>query len=294
MTSHDARKPVVVGVARSVAAGRALDWAADAAASRRLPLRLVHAQEWPMGAAPKDRHDSREHLWATHFRASGQTLLDSQRERAEERHAGLEIAVELTDGRPSHVLREAAEHASLLVIGAHRASGPGEAFTFASIGQTLVGHPPCPVVLAFGSAAAEEAPGPVVVGADGSAASAPAVAFAFEEAALWGVPLRAVQVRRPSHGEWPEDVGESLADTSEGLFGWREKYPEVPVQRDVLLGHPAAKLAGAATGARCLVVGSRGHGGFRGMILGSVSRTLVHLAPCPLVVVPGQPATHLG
>ena len=247
-----------------------------------------------MGAAPKDRHDSREHVWATHFRASGQTLLETHREWAEERHPGLEITVELADGRPSHVLREAAEHASLLVVGAHRASGPGEAFTFAGIGQSLVGHPPCPVALAFEPAHTQGAAGPVVVGADGSAASAPAVAFAFEEAALCGVPLSAVQVRRPSHGDWPEDVAESLADTSEVLFGWREKYPEVPVHREVLLGHPPAKLAGAATGARCLVVGSRGHGGFRGMILGSVSRSLMHLAPCPLVVVPREPATQAG
>ncbi|MEV0374064.1 universal stress protein [Streptomyces sp. NPDC050636] len=292
MTSHDARKPVVVGVSRSVAARSALDWAADAAARRGLPLHLIHAQEWPTGAAPKDLHDSREHLWATHFRATGQTLLDSHRGWAEDRRTGLEITVEVVDGRPAHVLREAAEHAALLVVGAHRASGPGEAFTFGGVGPSLVGHPPCPVALVFEPERGGEESGPVVVGADGSVASAPAVAFAFEEAALCGVPLRAVLVRRPSRGDWPEDNGDPLSEASGLLFGRGEKYPEVQVQREVLIGRPPGKLAGAAAGAHCLVVGSRGHGGFRGMVLGSVSRTLVHLAPCPLVVVPGEPATH--
>ncbi|UQA90955.1 universal stress protein [Streptomyces halobius] len=287
MTSHDVRRPVVVGVSRSVAARGALDWAADAADRRRLPLRLIHAQEWPAGAAPKDAHESREHLWATHFRAAGQSLLETHRDWAEARHAGLEITMELADGRPSHVLREAAEHAAVLVVGARRAVEPGEVLTFGGVGAALVGHPPCPVVLAFEPVESGEGSGPVVVGVDGSAASAAAVAFAFEEADLWGVPLRAVQVRRPSHGEWPEHAGQSLSDASVVLFGWHEKYPEVHVEREVLMGgQPSAKLAGAATGARCLVVGARGHGGFRGMILGSTSRTLVQLAPCPLMVVP--------
>ncbi|MGG7569335.1 universal stress protein [Streptomyces sirii] len=288
MSSHDVYEPVVVGVSRSATAQRAVDWAADAAARRGRPLCLVHAQEWPAGAAPKDRHDSPDQAWASHFRATGQSLLEDFRESTAERVPGLEIITRVVDGRPAAVLRDVAEDAFLLVIGAHRVSGPGEAFTFGGAGPALVGHPPCPVVLALEPTHADAPSGPVMVGVDGSAASAPAVSFAFEEAAACGAELLAVQVRRPRYGDWPEDLQESYIDISEALAGWPEKYPQVAVRHEVLMGSPAVKLAEAAADARCLVVGSRGVGGFRGMVLGSTSRTLSHLAPGPLVVVPRE------
>ncbi|MCW7986979.1 hypothetical protein XF35_17275 [Streptomyces platensis subsp. clarensis] len=290
MTSYDVHKPVAVGVSRATTARSAVEWAADAAARRGVPLCLVHAQEWPAGAAPKDRHDAPEQVWASHFRAAGQTLLNDHGQSAAERVPGLEITTKLLDGRPASVLREVAEEASLLVVGVHRVSGPGEIITFGGIGPALVGHPLCPVVLVMEPAHGDPL-GPVMVGVDGSAASAPAVAFAFAEAAAWGADLLAVQVRRPRHGDWPEDLEESAIDVSEALAGWREKYPQVMVREQVMVGNPAAKLAEAAVDARCLVVGTRGVGGFRGMVLGSTSRTLSHMAPGSLVVVPGESAS---
>lgn len=288
MSSYDVHNPVVVGVSRSSAGRRAVDWAADAAAGRGRTLCLVHAQEWPAGAAPKSRRDSPEQAWASHFRATGQSLLDDVRESTMQRLPGLQITTRLLDGRPTPVLREVAEEASLLVVGAHRVSGPGEAVTFGQAGPALVGHPPCPVALVLEPRHEGARSGPVMVGVDGSEASAPAVAFAFEEAAVWGADLRAVQVRRPRHGDWPTDVEESYVDISEALAGWQEKYPQVVVHPKVVMGSPAVQLAEAAQDARCLVVGSRGLGGFRGMVLGSTSRTLSHLAPGPLVVVPRE------
>ncbi|GAA1222053.1 hypothetical protein GCM10009665_10340 [Kitasatospora nipponensis] len=55
----------------------------------------------------------------------------------------------------------------------------------------------------------------------------------------------------------------------------------------MLTGHPAEMPATAARHAHCLVIGSRGLGGFRGMVLGSTGRALVHRTYCPLMVVPG-------
>ncbi|GAB7035469.1 universal stress protein [Streptomyces sp. NPDC021749] len=286
MSSYDVHNPVVVGVSRSSAGRRAVDWAADAAAGRGIPLCLVHAQEWPAGAAPKERRDAPDQAWASHFRATGQSLLDDFRESTVQRLPGLRITTRLLDGRPTSVLREVAEEASLLVVGAHRVPGPGEAVTFGQVGPALVGHPPCPVALVLEPRQEGARSGPVVVGVDGSQASVPAVAFAFEQAAVSGADLRAVQVRRPRHGDWPADLEESYVDISEALAGWQEKYPQVTVHQAVVMGSPAVQLAEAAVDARCLVVGSRGLGGFRGMVLGSTSRTLSHLAPGPLVVVP--------
>ncbi|MGD3110659.1 universal stress protein [Streptomyces sp. YGL11-2] len=286
MSSYDARNPVMVGVSHSPTAASAVAWAADAAARRGRELCLVHAQEWPAGAAPKDRHDAPDQAWASHFRASGRDLLQNCEDAAAEQVPGLRITTRLEDGHPAAVLREAAEDAVLLVVGTHQVSGPGEAVTFTTVGRSLVGHPPCPVVLVVGDTSCYDPLGPVMVGVDGSPASAPAVAFAFDEAALSEADLLAVQVRRPRRGDWPDAVQESFIDVSEALAGWREKYPQVVVREKVVMGQPAVQLAEEAAAARCLVVGSRGLGGFRGMVLGSTSRTLAHFAPGPLAVVP--------
>nr|WP_262985958.1 universal stress protein [Streptomyces sp. CBMA123] len=60
----------------------------------------------------------------------------------------------------------------------------------------------------------------------------------------------------------------------------------VEVEHEVVFGRPVGALLGEATRALCLVVGSRGLGSFRGLLLGSVSHALVEHAECPLIVVP--------
>ncbi|MQS16240.1 universal stress protein [Streptomyces kaniharaensis] len=66
----------------------------------------------------------------------------------------------------------------------------------------------------------------------------------------------------------------------------QERDPRVEVEHEVVFGRPVRALLGEAARARCLVVGSRGLGGFRGLLLGSVSHALVEHAKCPLIVVP--------
>ena len=63
--------------------------------------------------------------------------------------------------------------------------------------------------------------------------------------------------------------------------------PDVLIRSSVAEGHPAEVLVRAARGADMLVVGSRGHGGFTGAVLGSVSQYCVHHAPCPVLVIRG-------
>ncbi|GAA2244330.1 MULTISPECIES: universal stress protein [Kitasatospora] len=285
-TGTGSRRPVVVGVSRSEASRWAVRWACDAAAWRGLPLHLLHAQDWPTGISPQTEPGRPGHHRLITLRAHGEELLETARLLAAERHPELEITSRLVEGRPVRVLREAAEEAAQLVLGGRHLTEPQATLMIASKGASLVGHPPCPVVLVPEPEPDTSGAGPVVVGIDGSAACEAAIGFAFEEASLGQTDLQAVEVRRPREADRPDLVEESLLDLSESLAGWREKYPDVRVRHEVLTGDPAQMLATAARHARCLVIGNRGLGGFQGLVLGSTGRVLVNRCHRPLVVVP--------
>ena len=129
-----------------------------------------------------------------------------------------------------------------------------------------------------------QAPGPVVVGADGSPAAQAAIAFAFEEAALRDVPLVAVCALADAPGrlgeahQVEEDFGHLMACEA-------KEHPDVTVVRQVLAGTPRAALLTALADAQMIVVGARGRGGLEGMRLGSVTLAVLHHAPCPVGVV---------
>jgi nucleotide-binding universal stress UspA family protein len=73
--------------------------------------------------------------------------------------------------------------------------------------------------------------------------------------------------------------------TSEAITPWTEKFPDVDVRTQVMQGRPADVLVDASESAKLVVVGSRGRGGFRGLHLGSVSRSVLHRAHCPVAVI---------
>lgn len=278
---------VFAGVSRSEASRGAVRWAADEAAWRGLPLQLVHAQEWPPGTSPKAGPGHPAHLWSLRFRTTGEGLLRDALNRALERHPGLEVTTRLAEGRAVHVLREASEHAFQLVLGERRLNESELVLSPTGKGESLVGHVPCLLTVVPQQPLEHQGDGPVVVGVDGSADSAHAVEVAFQEAARGGVGLLAVEVRRPREAGRPDFLEEVHYDVSQALAGWREKYPDTAVEWEVLTGHPALMLSTVSRHAHCLVVGSRGRGGFRDMVLGSTSRSLVHRVHCPLLVVPG-------
>ena len=85
-------------------------------------------------------------------------------------------------------------------------------------------------------------------------------------------------------------VGEGVRQAAEDrllaelLGGWGERHPDVVVHRFVERASPAAELLRRAEGARLVVTGARGRGGFTGLLLGSTSQALIHHAPCPVLV----------
>lgn len=146
-----------------------------------------------------------------------------------------------------------------------------------------------------------DAAGQIVVGIDGSTGSIAALHWAAEEAQLRGVEVHAVMAwRQPAVYGAPSvmalgmdpaiDTQRALAEAAEtevsrlGEQVGRER--NVTIVCEAVEGHPAQTLVHAAEGAAALVVGTRGHGGFVGALLGSVSQHVVAHATCPVVVVP--------
>ena len=143
----------------------------------------------------------------------------------------------------------------------------------------------------------------IVVGVDHSPGAKAALVFAEEEARLRGATLRAVHAWQYGYigatgfeGAVPVAGGDikELRDAAEAALAatLRESIPEtdsVEIERRVVEGRPAAVLVNESQGADLLVVGSRGHGGFTGLLLGSVGQQCAHHAACPVVIVHRKP-----
>lgn len=138
----------------------------------------------------------------------------------------------------------------------------------------------------------------IVVGVDGSEGSRSALRWAMDQARMTGGKLEAVAGWQdpatvvysagwaaPYDGESLGTVMQKVLDETVAEVSDTMERP-VHVATQVVQGHPAQVLTETARGAQLLVVGSRGHGTFAGLVLGSVSQHCVHQAPCPVVVVP--------
>ncbi|MEU3146984.1 MULTISPECIES: universal stress protein [unclassified Streptomyces] len=289
MTHAQERKPIVVGIDPDPGRRTALAWAADEADRRRLPLLLVLAQNVPIpGDRPTGGRPSWEE-WNEALHATGDRALSEAVTFVRSRHPQAEVAALLAEGHPAWVLREQAQHATEVVLGSWHLSALQELLTSAAVALPLIAHAPCPVVVVPESEHVTQQPPYFVVGVDGSPHSAAAVDFAFEEAALRGAVVRALYVwHAPLLGVLDEDaaVQECRRMLSETVAGRTAAHPEVDLRHEVVRGHPVQVLAKASERALGLVVGTRGHGGFTGMLLGSVSQGVLHHARCPVITVP--------
>ncbi|MEU8801045.1 universal stress protein [Spirillospora sp. NPDC048819] len=142
--------------------------------------------------------------------------------------------------------------------------------------------------------------GEIVVGVDGAPAGTDAIGFAFEEASIREVRLRALLAWTSPVSTGPGDMQPLVYDRellaadeerllAESLAGWRTKYPDVDIVPGSVRGRAARVLAEASTHADQLVVGSRGRGGFAGLPFGSVGHAMLHRAHCPVAIVRGRP-----
>jgi nucleotide-binding universal stress UspA family protein len=276
-----AQRPVVVGVDGSEGSRHALGLAAAEAAMRRLPLRIVHVAAADVTAA--------------------RTVAASAAARVLRRFPDLPVEVHVARRqRPGAALVDESANAALTVLGSRGLRGLA-----ATLAGSVSSHLACrgygPVVVVRGNRFTLSG-GPIVVGVDGSADCDGAVGFAFEEAALRGVPLQPTlvwvhppladlgSVAPPGYG-LADAEQDAAAELEAALVGWRQKYPEVLVQPTLVHSrHPARKLLAATAEADLIVAGSKEHSEVRGLLGGSVGHTLVHHAHCPVAVVHGERA----
>jgi nucleotide-binding universal stress UspA family protein len=283
---------VVVGLDRSDAGRAAVEYAADLANRRHLPLHLLYAFE------PSQYAVGPTTGWAPSveivLRNSAQRVGADTAEVLGILYPDLEVTSAVQTGSATQLLIEASQDAHTLVLGSRGSGG----FADLLVGSTtlhVASHAGCPVIAVPG--APYEAPRHgVVVGVDGSAVSEAAIGYAFEAASDVGETLTAVHAwYDPAHtgvglmmplGYDPAMAAvEERLVLAESMAGWQEKFPDVEVVNSVVLGHPVPSLVARAARARLLVVGSRGRSSLRSMVLGSVSHGVLHHATGPVAVV---------
>ncbi|MFE6692280.1 universal stress protein [Streptomyces sp. NPDC057743] len=279
--------PIVVGVDGSGRSLRALIWAVHEAASRGRALRIVHV----LSPAHEYAVTAEGHAGELGQRDKG--VVAEATMIAEEAHPDLKVTSALPTGAPPAALLSESEHAHTLVVGTRGTGGFGS-LLLGSVALQVVGHAACPVVVVNQLTTGHNR---IVVGTDGSAHSDAALAYAFEQASLRGIPLQAVHawIRPGLHamttgGALDEAATRHREDLAKWLAPLARRYPEVEVVKDLPEEDPMLALARASDRADLLVVGSRGRGGFRGLALGSVSHQLLQFSQCPLAVVRPHPA----
>jgi nucleotide-binding universal stress UspA family protein len=278
---------IIVGVDESDGAAAALRWAAREGTLRSVPVVAVLAWGWldQHHAAPApfdpnyDDHEARAALDAIVRGVLGEAGL-----RAVRRKVICDLAAPALIGA---VARD-----DLLVVGARGLGGFRELF-LGSVSQQCLHHAPCAVTVVRGDGRPPEGSTErIVVGIDGSTPAHEALTWAVDEARLRSAALTVVHSYLPPYvgnaevaWERGDDAETAQATLDDALGAVDTAGLPVPVERRLLTGGAAPAVLSAAEGADLVVLGSRGLGGFTGLLLGSVTQQVTHHAACPVVVL---------
>lgn len=279
-------RPIVVGVDASPDSDRATTWALNEARQARCGVLLVHSFARPLLQKPD-------------------VMLQEERDRTDEILAHAEslaaefpdvpVSVQRLEGlglTPAAALVQASEQAAAIVLGA-LGHGGFAGMLLGSVSQHVARHATCPVVTV--REPADPRTERVVVGVDDSKGSQDALEFALQRAQGSGGEVVAIHAWRAAalHGAGvtlplPEDATQQQGlhqdRLEEWLAPWRQKSPSVSLTAEAIPGHAGRALIDASEHAALVVVGSRGRGAFAGLLLGSVSQTLIHHGRCPVAV----------
>lgn len=278
VVGFDGSEEATAALLGAVALADGVDAPVDVVTSWRWPVTL---SALPVGSSWSPLHDAEE------IRQQANDLLASS---GPHRAA---VTTREAEGGAAEVLLAAAADAGLLVVGS-RGRGGFRGLLLGSVSTACMQHAPCPVLVHRGAPRPD--PGgarTIVVGVDGSPESGRALRFAVTTARRLGYRVRVVTtwkwpaaLKRDEAGfeHWsPEDdaraTASSAVDAAEDLLD-----DDVEVTSELVEGSPAEVLVDASRDAALLVLGNRGLGGFRGLLVGSVSQECAQHAYCPVVV----------
>ena len=306
---------VLVGIDGSDQARHALERAVEEARAHRAAIRLVGA--YPVIGVGDPSLELRFTEAVT--KENAEHLAEARRVVEQ---AGLPVEAVEAAGDAAKAVVEQSARAALVVMG-KRGRGGALRGRLGSVSAAVAAHAKCPVVIVPEVAEARraerhvgatdyalEAEGPVrageidftgrvVVGLDALGTRNPALWKAVEYAQEHGKTLALVSVNGALSGtpSWFQDqfnqtryfheADERLTEISQEIAAQR---PELAVEHHIFVGRPARILMNATHTADLVVVGSRGIGGFRGLLLGSVSQAVLENAAGPVMVVPAHPA----
>lgn len=277
------RNSIVVGVDGSPESRHALRWAADRAEHTGQPLHIMHAK----GVSPLG--------WG---RIEQSEPLDTVCEQALgiiAHHEAVRVSSSQPRQLPINALFEASTRAAEVVIGT-RGTGVVRGAVLGSVTTELAAIAACPVTVVRAAPTDRQRVGPVVVGVDARPDGAAALDFAFAQADRRHVTLRATLCWRPEKWRFVQGVPTPVMNTlaarrhqlevlRRAVAGPAARHPHVYVET-VLATAPAAEaLAASSADASLLVVGTRGHHGMGGLLLGSVSQGVMRRAQCPVAIV---------
>lgn len=288
---------IVVGIDESPAARRAVQWAARDAELRNIPLTLVHALSPEVSTRLKMPLPAGLARWQQDH---GRRLVDEALKVVDEAAQGggpTGVHTEILGSAAVPTLIDLSKDADMVVTGC-LGSGRWPGRLLGSVSSAVLRYAHCPVTIVHDDdpSVAQPSQAPVLVGIDGSSASELATAIAFDEASRRQVGLVALHAWSDIDvSEWPGidwPATQSMAEQvlAERLAGWQEQYPDVQVTRIAVQDQPARQLVEQSKDAQLVVVGSRGRGGFAGMLVGSVGETVAQMAQVPVIVARESPA----
>ena len=301
MNAPDAE--IIVGVDGSEQSLGALHWAAREARRRGAPLRVVTAYTVPMIGGSTFDVGYAAFDDAAMNRAVEDLVADARRRVAE---LDVEVRSTVQAGDPSGVLVDLSRDAQLLVLGS-RGRGGFIGRLLGSVSTAVPAHAHCPVgiiPLQWGteyrvhedvSRSSAFVDG-VTVGTDGSEHASAAMLWAADEAEQLGVPLTVVcaapsdagtSAWLPSPVDFDDLRGEVRAALDACVAWLRSHFPTLEITGELVDGSPIDVLVERSARNQLVVTGTRGRGGFAGMLLGSTSQGVLHNCTGPSMIVPG-------
>jgi nucleotide-binding universal stress UspA family protein len=296
MSESTTKYGILVGVDGSAESDAAVRWAAREAVMRHASITLMHGiapvvVSWPVASLQGSFNEWQEEN-ATQVIEQAQKTLHASLGDAEPPAVRTEVQHGLVAGS----LITASRQAQMVVVGSRGMGAVGRVL-LGSVSSGLVHYAHCPVAVVHADEAqTPNRTAPVLLGIDGSPASEAATALAFDEASRRGVELVALHAWSdvgvfPILGmDWHQYEDEGHEVLAERLAGWQEQYPDLHVRRRVVCDQPARWLLEESEQAQLVVVGSHGRGGFKGMLLGSISSAIAQGAKAPVLVVRTQSA----